>query len=144
MGAMLREGLRAELPGLVGLPARIRLPTVPLASPWLAAVSALGVSALVSAIIGTAASASFYLFGPDAIQLRSPAPTTILADALATAFAFGAASWGGVLATAALIHSPLDRAALARTTLQPLSPWIEAFAQAAVTEEVRSRARRAR
>ncbi len=100
---MLREGLRAELPGLVGRPARIRLPTVPLASPWLAAVSALGVSSLVSAIIGTAASASFYLFGPYAIQLRSAVPTTILADALATAFAFGAARWGGVLATAALI-----------------------------------------
>ena len=91
MGAMLREGLRSELPGLVSLPARIRMPTVPLASPWLAAVSALGVSALVSAIIGTAAGASFYLFGPYAIQLRSAAPTTILADALATGFAFGAA-----------------------------------------------------
>lgn len=100
---MLREGLRAELPGLVSLPARLRLPAVPQSSPWLAAVSALGVVSLVSAITGTASSAWFLLFGPYAMQLRNPTATTILADALAIAFAFGAARWRGATAAAGLL-----------------------------------------
>lgn len=100
---MLREGLRAELPGLVGVPTRMRLPAIPQTSPWLAAVSALGVSSLVSAMIGTASSTLFYLLGPVAPQLRNPTATTILADALAIAFGFGAARWRGATAAAGLL-----------------------------------------
>lgn len=98
---MLREGLRAEIPQLPGLVARMRLPRVPLMSPALAAVSALGVSSLVSALVRTLSAASLYLGG--VYPVRSQDGITVAADALAITFAFAAARWRGVLATALLL-----------------------------------------
>jgi len=105
-------------------------------SPALAAVSALGVSSLVLALVRTFSAAALYIAG--VYPVRGPDGITVAADALAVTFAFAAARWRGVLATALLIavleaeplwlSAPGQQVFCARTAT-PCDPFEMALAQ---------------
>jgi len=111
------------MPQLSDWAARLRPPTVPLMSPALAAVSALGVSSLVLALVRTFAAAALFIAG--VYPIRGPDGITVAADALAVTFAFAAARWRGVLATALLI-----------AVLEGERLWLSAPGQQAFCERV--------
>lgn len=106
---MLIEGLRAELPELFDVAARLRKPSIPRSHPWVAAIAALGVITLSRQLLA-ATHGILLMFG--LLPFRSFEATTIAAYALGSLFAFGAARWRG-LATAVGIVAML---------------WIEQFA----------------
>ena len=97
---MLREGLRAEVPGLFELAARVRRPHVPAMPAWQAALGALGVEALIVAAMMTLQSAMVFASGQ--FLIRSRDPVTVVAYAAALVFARGAGRLRGALAAIAL------------------------------------------
>lgn len=108
---MLIEGLRAELPELFALAARLRPLAVPRMPLWAVVLGALGVRALTAQLLA-GAHGVLSLFG--LLELRTVEATTIASYAAATLFAFGAARWRGVAATvAALTLLSLGQLALA-------------------------------
>lgn len=97
---MLIEGLRAELPELFALAARLRPLTVPRMPLWAVVLGALGVRALTAQLLAGAHSV-LSLFG--LLEFRTVEATTIASYAAATLFAFGAARWRGVAAAVAAL-----------------------------------------
>jgi hypothetical protein len=98
--AMLRDGLRAELPELFRLAGRLRPIAIPAMSPWVAAIAAFGMRALTDQLLrGTA-----FTLGTLGVWTTLPVVNaiTIAANACAILFAFGSARWRGVASALAL------------------------------------------